>query len=169
MYKIGDYIIYGNSGVCKVVDYMQPDDMEGKQTYYVLSPLSARGSTIFSPVDNQKVYMRPVISREEAEALLEGIPDYEDMEIVEVRAQEQQYKDIIKNYDCTEFLRFIKALYERKKSREAIGRKITALDEKYLILAKGSLLNELSIALDMEVDEVDQLLADRILSAERQA
>lgn len=169
MFKKGEYIIYGNNGVCKVQDYMQSDSMDGKQTYYVLMPISSQGSTIFSPIDNQKVFMRPVISRKAAKALIDGIPDYEDMVIADIRPQEQQYKAILQNYDCTEFLRFIIALYNRKRDREAMGRKITAIDEKYLSLAKDSLLNELSIALDMEVDEVDRLLADRIINAEAMA
>lgn len=162
MYKKGDYIIYGNNGVCMVEDYMQSDSMGEGQLYYVLNPVSIRGSTIFSPVDNQKVFMRPVISREEAEALIDGIPDYEDMVIEEVRPQEQYYKDILQNYDCIEFLRFIMAIYRRKKAREAIGRRITAVDEKYLIMAKDSLVNELSIVLDIEVDEVDKMLHEKM-------
>ncbi len=166
MFQKGEYIIYGNNGVCKVQDYMQPDTMEGEEIYYVLSPVNARGSTIFSPVNNDKVYMRPVIKRQEAEELLEGIPDYEDMILGEGKPQDQQYKEILQKYDCVEFLRFIKALYNRKKDREAQGKRITAVDEKYLLLAKDSLLNELSIALDMSVDEVDQMLADRILQSE---
>ena len=110
--------------------------------------------------------MRPVISREEAETLVKGIPEYEDMEIADVRTQEQQYKEILQNYDCKVFLQFIKALYARKRSREAMGRKITALDEKYLNLAKDCLLNGLSIAMDMQVEEVDQLLAKEMIAAE---
>ena len=36
------------------------------------------------------------------------------------------------------------------------------MDEKYLFLAKDCLLNELSIALDMDVEDVDKILADKI-------
>jgi CarD family transcriptional regulator len=162
MYNKGEYIIYGNNGVCMVQDFMKSDSMGDGQLFYVLNPLSSRGSTIFSPVDNQKVFMRPVISRAEAEALIEGIPDYEDMILQDARSQEQQYKEILQMYDCTVFLRFIKALYSRKKVREAAGRRITAVDEKYLLLARDSLLNELSVALDMEVEEVDQMLEEKM-------
>ena len=162
MYNKGEYIIYGNNGVCRVQDFMESDVMGEGKLFYVLNPLSSRGSTIFCPVDNQKVFMRPVISRSEAEALIDGIPEYEDMVIRDVRPQEQQYKEILQKYDCTVFLRFIKALLDRKKDREAAGRRITAVDEKYLVLARDSLLNELSVALDMDVDEVDQMLAEKM-------
>ena len=41
------------------------------------------------------------------------------------------------------------------------------MDEKYLYLAKDCLLNELAVALDMDVEEVETLLTDRIKSTEK--
>lgn len=167
MFEKGEYIIYGNNGVCEVQDYMQADEPGNHRTYYVLAPVRSKGSTIFSPVDNQKVFMRRVMTKEEARELLRGIPEYEEIEIPEVRAQEQQYKEILQNCDCTDSIRLIKALYARKEQREAAGRKITAIDEKYLFLAKDSLLNELAIALEMDVDEVDEMLAKKMKALQK--
>ena len=111
--------------------------------------------------------MRRVMTKEEARELLRGIPEYEEIEIPEVRAQEQQYKEILQNCDCTDSILLIKALYARKEQREAAGRKITAIDEKYLFLAKDSLLNELAIALEMDVDEVDEMLAKKMKALQK--
>ena len=166
MFEKGEYIIYGNNGVCEVQDYMQGGAPDDNRTYYVLAPIRSRGSTIYSPIDNKKVFMRRVMTREEAAELLDRIPEYEDMEIPEVRNQEQQYKEILQNCDCTDVLRFIKALYSRKEQRETAGKKITAVDEKYLFLAKDSLLNELAIALKMDVNDVDHMLAEKMKSLE---
>lgn len=162
MFQKGEYIIYGSNGVCEVQDYLNAEEEEEKRTYYVLAPMRSKGSTIFSPVDNQKVLMRKVMTRDEADALLKGIPEYEDMVIRDSRTQEQQYKEILQSCNSTDSLRLIKALYTRKRQREAAGRRITAIDEKYLFLAKDCLLNELSIALDLDVDEVDKILAEKI-------
>ncbi len=162
MFEKGEYIIYGSNGVCEVQDYMNTAGEEDNRIYYVLVPIRSKGSTIFSPVDNQKVFMRKVMTKEEARELLRGIPEYEDMEIRDSRTQEQQYKEILQSGNSTESIRLLKALYERKRKREAAGRRITAVDEKYLFLAKDCLLNELSIALDMDVEDVDKILADRM-------
>ena len=167
MFEKGEYIIYGNNGVCEVQDYMQADEPDNHRIYYVLAPIRSKGSTIFSPVDNQKVFMRRVMTKEEAKELLKGIPEYEDIEIPNVRAQEQQYKELLQNCDCTYSIRLIKALYARKEQREAAGRKITAIDEKYLFLAKDSLINELAIALEMDVEQVDQLLAEKMKASQK--
>ncbi|MDY6046849.1 MAG: hypothetical protein SPI87_07515 [Anaerobutyricum sp.] len=58
-------------------------------------------------------------------------------------------------------------MYARKEQREAAGRKITAIDEKYLFLAKDSLINELAIALEMDVEQVDQLLAEKMKASQK--
>ena len=92
MFEKGEYIIYGSNGVCEVQDYMSAAGESDNRTYYVLAPMRYRGSTIFSPVDNQKVLMRKVMTKEEAREFLRDIPEYEDMEIRESRTQEQQYK-----------------------------------------------------------------------------
>ena len=88
MFEKGEYIIYGSNGVCEVQDYMSAAGESDNRTYYVLAPMRSRGSTIFSPVDNQKVLMRKVMTKEEAREFLRDIPEYEDMEIRESRTQE---------------------------------------------------------------------------------
>ena len=107
------------------------------------------------------------MTKEEAREFLRDIPEYEDMEIRESRTQEQQYKEILQSCSTTDSFRLLKALYRRKRKREAAGRRITAVDEKYLYLAKDCLLNELAVALDMDVEEVETLLTDRIKSTEK--
>ncbi len=166
MFEKGEYIIYGNSGVCEVQDYLKADGEH--RTYYVLAPVGSKGSTIFSPVDNQKVSMRKVMTKEEADALLKGISGEEEMVIRDARTQEQQYKEVLQSGNSTEALRLLRALYKRKKQREAAGRRVTAIDEKYYFMAKGNLLNELAIALNVKVEEAERLLAEQIKKGERE-
>ena len=67
--------MYGNTGVCEVMDYATPDlpGMPRGTKYYVLRPLFQSG-TIYCPVEQPKVFMRPVMNREEAEELVALIP-----------------------------------------------------------------------------------------------
>lgn len=75
MFAKGTKIMYGNTGVCEVMDYATPDlpGMPRGTKYYVLRPLFQSG-TIYCPVEQPKVFMRPVMSREEAEELVALIP-----------------------------------------------------------------------------------------------
>ena len=74
---------------------------------------------------------------------------------------------VVKKKVSNSRIRLIKALYARKEQREAAGRKITAIDEKYLFLAKDSLINELAIAMEMDVEQVDQLLAEKMKASQK--
>ena len=74
MYSIGDKIIYGENGVCTVAK-IAPLGLSGTSSdklYYYLEPLLGSG-TYYTPVDSG-AFMRPVISREEAEALIDAMP-----------------------------------------------------------------------------------------------
>lgn len=74
MYQVGELIVYGGTGVCRVeaVETPQQRGPEAGRQYYLLKPLYQDG-TIRIPVDS-KVFMRPVISRQEAEVLIDAIP-----------------------------------------------------------------------------------------------
>ena len=77
MFEVGDMIIYGNNGVCRVETVGKVDSaiLPKDREYYTLCPHYSKGSKIFSPVDNQKVIMRPVINKEEAMQLIDTIKD----------------------------------------------------------------------------------------------
>ena len=70
MFSVGDKIIYNESGVC-TVETIAPLDLSDGRLYYHLQPLVGSGK-YFSPVDSG-AFMRPVISQEEAEALIRDL------------------------------------------------------------------------------------------------
>lgn len=75
MFQPGELVIYGATGVCRVESIRQPEPhsaLQGK-TCYLLKPLYQDG-VIYTPVENSKVSIRPVMTREEADALIDQIP-----------------------------------------------------------------------------------------------
>lgn len=162
MFQINDYIIYGGNGVCKVIDIGIPpiSGMDSKRQYYILQPVYNKTSTIYTPIDNDKVIMRKVLSKKEAKELIETIPDIDTLEDTgSAKFQENNYKNSMMKYDCHEWVKIIKTLYIKKKDREADGKKITSTDEKYLQIAKDSLFGELAIPLEMDREETEELVA----------
>ncbi|MFA9462654.1 MAG: CarD family transcriptional regulator [Velocimicrobium sp.] len=168
MFEVGDYIIYGNNGVCKV-DKIGTMDVSGTpkgRLYYTLSPVYAKGSTVFTPVDNKKVMMRPVISKEEAWKLIDDMNNIDTLWISDERRREECYKDALKSCDAREWIKIIKTLYIRKKSRVAEGKKVTTSDQKYLRMAEDSLFGELAIPLEMDKSKVEDFIATRVKKLE---
>ena len=164
MFNIGEYIVYGNRGVCEVADVgkMSMSAMDEDKLYYTLVPVYARGSKIYSPVDNTKVVIRPVISHDEAIELIDSMPKIGYVEDVDDKKREMVYKDAIKTGSCEELVKVIKTLYRRREIRLAGGKKFTSVDERYYKSARDCLYGELAIALDIEVDDVESYINERI-------
>jgi CarD family transcriptional regulator len=164
MFQKGDYIVYGSSGVC-VVEEIGSMDMSGTtkgKLYYTLLPVYSSKSRIYTPIDNTKIVMRKIVSKEEALALIDNIPEIEPLWVNDEKKREDLYRQVIKTGNIVEWIKIIKTLYLRRQSRMADGRKLAMVDERYLKMAEDSLYGELAIVLDMEKDEVEPYIAEHI-------
>ena len=164
MFKIGEYVVYGMNGVC-IVEEIGPKSLSGidsNKVYYTLLPLYTKGSRVFTPVDNQKVVMRPVISKQDACNLIDEMKNVEQIEVADDKHRELAYKEALKSCDCRELIRIINTVLKRKEERLAQGKKMSACDERYLKQAQDSLYGEFAISLKMEKDEVEDYIEHRI-------
>ena len=164
MFERGEYIVYGNSGVCQVED-ITTMDMKGvprDRLFYVLAPSGQKGGKIFTPVENGKTRMRPVLTQEEASRLIDQIPEIEELWIANEKLREAQYKECMKSCDCKEWVKIIKTLYMRKKQRTSQVKKITTTDEKYLHMAESYLYSELEIPLGIPKEKMEEYITERI-------
>ena len=76
MFQENDLVVYGNSGVCRVKAVGPLADISAAtkdRIYYTLELLYDKG-TIYIPADT-KVFMRHVITKDEANDLISRIPD----------------------------------------------------------------------------------------------
>lgn len=155
MYQKGEYVVYGANGVCQVgvVTKLNLDNIPKDREFYVLYPRN-NGGKIYVPVDKASAKMRSIITREEAEELIKKMPDIEPLAVTNEKMLEEMYKKCMHCYDCVEWIRLIKCIYHRKKIRLSEGKKVTAIDEKYMHMAEDSLYWELGTALDIPKEEV---------------
>ena len=157
MFKVGEYVVYGMNGVCRVEEIgpMPLSGMDSDKIYYTLLPLYTKGSTVFTPVDNKKVKIRSVISKKQALELMDEMPDVEEIEVVDDKKRELAYKEALKSCDCRD------TVYKRKEERQAQGKKMSACDERYLKQAQDSLFGEFAISLRIEKNEVEDYMMQR--------
>ena len=163
MFSIGEYVICGNKGV-SVVENITTLDINGVdklRQYYILKPVYLSGSTVYVPVDAPGD-MRSILTRYEAERLIDAIPDIPLLTITNDKMTEQIYRESMKTGDCQEWVRVLKTIYMRKQKRLQMGRKVTALDEKYCRMAEQSLYGELAIALNLSRDAVEGYITEEI-------
>ncbi len=162
MFDVGDYIVYGQNGICQVVDITHPDisGADAKRLYYVLIPERTRDSKLFCPADNDKIVIRKVVSEEEARAIISESKSLEPLTISNDRMRDDSYKSVIKKCDLRQSVQIIKALLIRKKEREENGKKITATDERYLKQAEECLYSELALATGMDREQVREIILE---------
>ena len=164
MFEIGEYIVYGTKGVCKVEDIAHVDipGASKDRLYYVLQQIEGGTGKIYVPTDNDKVVMRKVITKEAAEDLIRRMPEIEQMWVDNDKQREAMYKEAMRTCDYNEWVSMIKTLYFRKKERTAQGKKVTALDERYLKAAENELYSELSLILGIPKSEVLSYIREQI-------
>jgi len=164
MFKKDDIVIYSGYGLCQVVDVttMNMNGIPKDKLYYTLHQLSGNGGTIYTPVEHKEKVLREVITREEAQELIEGMDEIEDLWVTDERLRENQYKEAVKSCNCREWIRIIKCLYSRKQDRLAQGKKMTSVDEKYFNIAKECLYSELSISMDIPMEDMEAYITDKI-------
>ncbi len=115
MLKIGDLVVYETSGVCRIENCLHPEFVEENQDlYYVLKPLFQDG-LVYTPV-NTKAYMRPVISAEEADRLIDTIPylHVEAYHCQRVNQLNEYYKLFLQRHDCLSLMQMTISLYNKK-------------------------------------------------------
>lgn len=164
MFEIGELIMCGGHGVCRVVNITDNpiDKLDKKRKYYILEPVFEKGSTIYTPVDNDKIIMRKIMDEKGAKQLIGKIPEIETVWIKEEKTREQMYKEAIRTYDCQSLVQIIKTLYLRKQDRVQQGKKVLTSDEHYLKKAEELLYSEMSLALSIPKENVEEYIAEEI-------
>ena len=164
MFERGELIMCGGHGVCRVIDITDNpiDRMDKEKKYYVLEPVFEKASTIYTPVNNDKIVMRRIMNKDEAEKLIEHITEIDTVWIQEEKRREQTYKDAIRTYDSKSLVQIIKTLYQRKKSRINEGKKVLSSDEQYLHKAEELLYSEMSLALAIPKEKVEEYIAEAV-------
>ena len=166
MYAIGDLIIHGSSGVCRVEEITMlsvKGSPDGPRPYYILKPLYQSG-TITTPADSDKVFSRPVISKDEALSLIDSIPGVEAASYNNSNLQqlEAHYKASFVSHSCEDLIYLTKSIYAKKREREAAKLKFGAVDRRYMDRAEDLLFGEFAVALGITRDEVPEFISLRL-------
>lgn len=171
MYKIGDMIVYeGSCSVCKISDIAAFDfrGSDEDRLYYVLKPLH-QDCVIYNPVDNAEALMRPIITKDEAQDLIDRIPEMDVMQtslgarrFQEAKQIAQHYESIIKGRDCASLIGLVMSINDRKQSLAKQDRHIGSMEASTMKRAENMLFDELSVALSIPREDVRQYIETRI-------
>lgn len=156
MFKKNQYIVYKRE-VCKIIEikekYLKNID------YYVLSPINDSTLKIQVPVSNPSI--KPLITKEELEKLINEIPNIEIIK-VDDKLLETEYKKHMKTETHEDLIKIIKTTYLRNKERIDNHKKIGDKDNNYFNLAEKYLYTEISIVLNKTFEETKKYIIERL-------
>lgn len=169
MFKKGDHVVYGNLGVCTVKDVTTRkfDGLDEAHPYYVLEPLYQDG-VLYVPADNPKIFLREVITAEEANRLIDAMPSLQGEAFHSRSAQEltSHYEQAMRSHSCEELVGLTMSIYNKKKELARQNKKFGRVDEHFMRQAEESLDGEFAVALGIPKEQVHEYIARRIEDAQ---
>lgn len=164
MFDIGAFVVYGNTGICKIEDITTIDmpGADNNRLYYIMTSVRKNGNRVFVPVDSMKIILRAVMDKNSAISFLDTMVEIDGITADSDKVREELYKEYFKRCDCESLVSIMKTISLRNKERTAQGKKITATDERYYRMASEQLFGELAFAMELEPSEVEKLVNDRM-------
>ncbi len=163
MYKIGDKVVYGQVGVCTITDICEKVLIKRqKREYYVLKPVDFDNNLIYAPIENGKVYMRHLISKEEANKLIDSIPSIIDGLSGEEEITKEEYTKKINNHSLNDLVELTAFIYSKKRNAQTLKKRLNAIDEKYMKISENLLFGELAAVLEIPINQVQGYIEKRI-------
>ena len=150
MFSVGELLIYGTSGVCRVDEICSsPFDAADTRLFYKLTPTPDRANlVIYTPIDNEKVIMRPLMSEADARELLASISEIGIIEVPLEKKRRDIYRELVATAEPKVYVSIIKTVAQRREEFKRTRRRLPDIDNDAEHTAKSSLYGELAPCLD---------------------
>ncbi len=167
MFNIGDLIVYGNNGVYEVTEYCKsPVDKNDTRQFYLLTPIYESASNIIiTPVSNDRVSMRSLITQDEAYAIIDKIPYICELTVEYEKNRRDKYKEALASGDLEEYIKIIKSVQARRENVIKTKKRLSETDAEYEKRAKYCLYSELASVFDIPFSSVEDFINQRIMAS----
>jgi len=164
MYSVNEKIHYGGSGVCVIQEIATMRFGRTREKYYVLKPVYQNSSVIYVPVENAALVskMRPVLSREEVDRLIDGMPEIPTAWEEDPQARKASFEALLRSNECRSLIILIKTLHAQKERRQADGKSLHVSDETFLREAQRLLYDEFAGALEIQPAQVHAYIQSKL-------
>jgi CarD family transcriptional regulator len=164
MFKINDYVVFGNLGICRITD-IRPARLGGAEPVcYVLKSLADPASTLYLPTDSEDLpaRIRPVVTRAEILALIEGMPGEATTWVQDERERSRDFLARVQSGNCRELVRVVKTLYQERARKRERGKTLTATDARLMAQAEKQLFDEFAFTLGIQREAVVPFILEHL-------
>jgi len=163
MFAVGSYVIYRAEGVCKISDIREESfgAIGEKAKYYILSPLNDGKSTVFVPIDNERLcsMIRKLLSADEINELVASVKDRRIEWVPDSRGRSAKFREVLATGDRTLLIALINTVLEYWDS----GNRVLGTDENAVRRAKRMLYDEFSETAEIaSEDDVIRLIRGQL-------
>lgn len=164
MFQVGDRVVYGIHGVCRVADQEQRKVDRQMVTYLVLEPVGQEGSQFLVPAHNEKAMskLRPILTKEELEAMLRDPRILQDCWISDENRRKQTYRDLISSGEREKLAQMVHTLYRHKRQLAEAGKRCHLCDDNFLRDAERLLINEAALVLETDPDQAKAYIREKL-------
>ncbi len=160
MFKMGDVVLYGIQGICKISGIEVKQIGRTALDYYVLNPVFNESTALFVPVDNEKLTskMQNILTKKEVKQLIEKASEISFLEIRDDATKRERYREILSSGNREELISLIKTIRLEREERSKINKKLNMSDEQTLYKAERLLFNEFAFVMGIEPQEVQKMI-----------
>ncbi len=157
-YKIGEYVVYGSNGICKITDIkkMTLSPIIGERNYYILEQINTKMSTIYVATDNEPLCakMRYVLNEKEILDILHGAKENSIKWMDDRKARTQYFYNILHGTSHEDLLLMISCIYLKGRELAENGKRLSDSDAGILRSAEKIIREEFAFALSIASEEV---------------
>ena len=157
MFQKGEYVYHESSGICKIDDICAAPlaGMPADRTYYVMRPIGDRNSVNYVPVDSRGVFVRPLLNRTAATALLRQIASLDEICEPNAKLLRLKYIEAMKTHQPIEWARVIKTVHGRIRAQNGKAVRVSESERNFSENAKKNLFTELSLVLEEDLEAIE--------------
>lgn len=165
VFQIGDTVIYGIHGVCRIAALETQRINKQKVEYFVLVSEDQPGSKFYIPSGNPAALgkLRHLITKAQIDEILSAKWNSADVWIADENQRKMRYKELITGADPAELVGMVRCLHQHRLEQASAGRKFHLCDENFLKDAEKLLSTEFSIVLGIPKDQVGAYVEGAIL------
>lgn len=164
MFKIGDTIVYSDGKIYYILEEIEKDFGLGLSKYFVLkqheSYVDEKNTTLYISIDKVNQKSRFLTTKEEADKIIKELPNMDTTWIKDCKQRKIAFSEATSNRDLRELFRIIKTLHYKSIELEEKNKSLTITDKRLMDKLKYDSFIELSIALGIDVKEVEDYIED---------
>ena len=162
MFSLGQVVMHPTAGVCKIESTEKKFFSRTQwQEYFVLKPVFKNNTTLFLPIDNNKVGVRELYSTDDINTILNNVNLGDVLWIDNDNARHDVFLQIMKSKDAPKIIQMIIELKKVELSRVADGKNLRVSDAKILKDAEKIIYEEIAYVLGLDLEQAENLVLEK--------